>query len=156
MGKSASPKPNRTEKKQRNKTALVAPGSASPNDSKLSNDIVRFQNTSNEGMDLNTSAEVNQNIQKALASATIQKASSALRLDNNGESGDLIIENERLKTTIMVLNQKLNDWVDTEREMHKLRKNNRELTHICDQQVTEISNLKSDLSQRDSRISTNE
>ena len=70
----------------------------------------------------------NSAIQKGNTSATIQKANNALKLENNGDQGDLIIENERLKTTIMVLNQKLNDWVDTEREVAKLKKNNRELS----------------------------
>ena len=74
----------------------------------------------------------NKNVQKAMASAAIHKASSALGLEGSGESGDLVIENERLKTTIMVLNQKLNDYVDTERELTRIKKNNRELNLLCD------------------------
>ena len=46
---------------------------------------------------------------------------------NDVKSTDLIIENERLKTTIMVLTQKLNDRLDSEDEMLNLRKKNREL-----------------------------
>lgn len=35
-----------------------------------------------------------------------------------------MIENERLKTTILILNQKINEQTDTYQELNKLKKKN--------------------------------
>lgn len=70
------------------------------------------------------------------------------------EVGDLMIENERLKTTIMILNQKINEQTDTYQELNKLKKKNHELNALCDTYRDEVQNLKSDLSQRDFRINS--
>lgn len=59
---------------------------------------------------------------------TIEKASTTLKLDKAIDNGDLIVENERLRTTIMVLQTKLNDLLDSETEMNSFKKKNRELT----------------------------
>ena len=48
-----------------------------------------------------------------IADLTISKAKNALKLNSQMEVGDLMIENERLKTTIMILNQKINEQTDT-------------------------------------------
>lgn len=57
---------------------------------------------------------------------TLEKASTTLKLDKAIESGDLVVENERLRTTIMVLQTKLNDLLDSETEVNTLKKKNRE------------------------------
>ena len=56
----------------------------------------------------------------------------------------------------MVLTQKLNDHIDTEQEQNNIKKKNRELILANKMQTTEIQNLKSEISSKDSRISTNE
>ena len=56
----------------------------------------------------------------------------------------------------MVLNQKLNDQIDTEQEQNNTKKKNRELILANKMQATEIQSLKSEISSKDSRIRTNE
>ena len=73
---------------------------------------------------------------------TIMEAESSLKLISELKSGDLVIENERLKTTILVLNQKLNDWTDTQTEIFNLKKKNRELNMDSDKFRNEIQRLK--------------
>ena len=38
---------------------------------------------------------------------SINRASVSFKLEGGTEAGDLVIENERLKSTLMILNQKL-------------------------------------------------
>ena len=72
------------------------------------------------------------------------------------KAGDLVIENERLKTTILVLNQKLNDWTDTQNEIVSLKKKNRELNLDNDKFRNEIQRMKNQLCSKDCIISQNE
>ena len=65
------------------------------------------------------------------------------------KAGDLAIENERLKTTILVLNQKLNDWTDTQTEIVSLKKKNRELNMDNDKFRNEIQKMKNQLCSKD-------
>ena len=73
----------------------------------------------------------NSNVQDS-ANNTIKQARNSLKLETNMQNADLVIENERLHTTIMVLNQKLNDWTDTQLEVKNLKKKNRELAYDCE------------------------
>lgn len=87
---------------------------------------------------------------------TISEAQSSLKLTSELKAGDLVIENERLKTTILVLNQKLNDWTDTQTEILNLKKKNRELLMDSDKYRSEIQRLKNQLCSKDCIISQNE
>lgn len=77
-----------------------------------------------------------------------------LKLDTEKKVGDLVIENERLKTTILVLNQKLNDWTDTQSELQSLRKKNRELMRENDEFRNEVQTLKSEVCSNTHLITT--
>jgi uncharacterized protein (DUF3084 family) len=86
------------------------------------------------------------------ASQNIEKAQSKLKLKSELTVEELALENERLKTSVMILNQRLNDRADTETEVGILKKKNINLNKECDQLRLEIVNLKSDLSQKDYAI----
>lgn len=60
-------------------------------------------------------------------------------MGDGSEAGGLVIENERLKTTIMVLTQKLQTQTHTCDEMEKFQKSDR-------QQKNEIAELKAKVS----------
>lgn len=86
----------------------------------------------------------------------ITQAQQTLNIDTDLKAGDLIIENERLKTTIMVLNKKLNDWKDTESEQQILKKKFHELNVEKETQNGVIQSLKSQVSLKDNIITVKE
>ena len=55
---------------------------------------------------------------------SIKRASVSFKLEGGTEAGDLVIENERLKSTLMILNQKLKVGQDTDGIVDKLTKEN--------------------------------
>lgn len=69
---------------------------------------------------------------------SIVHASQAFKLQDGTEAGDLVIENERLKTTLQILQQKLKLQTDSDEQFAKLRKQVQELD-------TENSSLKSEV-----------
>ena len=90
------------------------------------------------------------------ASQKIEKAQNTLKLKSEMTIEELALENERLKTSVMILNQRLNDRADTETEVGTLKKKNLALTKECDSLREEIVNLKSDLCQKDYAIKSYE
>lgn len=55
------------------------------------------------------------------ASTAIQRSNASFKLEGR-EAGELKIENDRLQTTIMILNQKLKSQNDSEGQIAQLRK----------------------------------
>lgn len=62
---------------------------------------------------------------------------------------ELALENERLKTSLMILNQRLSDRTDTETELNTIKKKNIALAAECDELREEIQNLKGDNCQKE-------
>lgn len=61
------------------------------------------------------------NKQRASVAVTISRASQPFQLKDGTDAGNLVIENERLKTTIMVLSQKLQTQCVTHDETKSLQ-----------------------------------
>ena len=79
------------------------------------------------------------------AQVSIERASLTLKAKNDGKDGqDLAIENERLKTTLLVLNQKLNSQQDYEEQIQLVKKNYEEVGSELKQYKAEVSSLKAE------------
>ena len=74
---------------------------------------------------------------------TIGRASVKFELKDGSQAGELVIENERLKTSIMVLQQKLNVQDHTLDENEKLQKENTALLNENDELKVKVSGLES-------------
>ena len=79
------------------------------------------------------------------AQVSIERASLTPKAKNDGKDGqDLAIENERLKTTLLVLNQKLNSQQDYEEQIQLVKKNYEEVGSELKQYKAEVSSLKAE------------
>ena len=68
------------------------------------------------------------------------------------ETGDLVIENQRLITTITILNQKLSNYVDSDDELKKLRTKNKTLNMDNQKLQEQINQFKMDNSSLNGKI----
>ena len=64
------------------------------------------------------------------------RASVAFQMNDGSQAGELVIENERLKSTLLILNQKLKTNADTDGVISRLKTQ-------CSDKDQEIVNLKS-------------
>ena len=74
---------------------------------------------------------------------SIARASVSFNLADGTEAGDLVIDNERLKTTIAILNGKLKSQEDSEEIIRKLRGQNQDLERENTNLKSRISSLES-------------
>jgi len=72
------------------------------------------------------------------------RASVAFELKDGTEAGDMIIENERLKTTLGLLNSKLKMQTDSEEIIDNLKRKNREYDDENSSLKSEIAQVKSE------------
>ena len=70
-------------------------------------------------------------------------------MEGGTEAGDLVIENERLKSTLMILNQKLRVGQDSDGIIEKMTKENNTLRRDHDMA---ISKLRRENEERDSEL----
>jgi hypothetical protein len=73
-------------------------------------------------------------------------ASQPFKLTDGTEAGDLMIENERLKTSINILNGKLKTQEDTQGIINRLKDKNKQLEIDNQDLSTQITKLKSNVS----------
>lgn len=83
--------------------------------------------------------------QRESVADTIARASSKFQMGDGTEAGSLVIENERLKTTIMVLTQKLQTQTHTGDEMEKFQKNDRHQKNEIAELKAKVSGLEAEL-----------
>lgn len=86
------------------------------------------------------------NNQRKSVMNSIARASVKFELKDGTEAGELVIENERLKTTIMVLNNKLKVQDDTEKSNARLLKLQRQYEDEIDEYKADIDGLKINVS----------
>ena len=73
----------------------------------------------------------------------ITRASVKFELKDGSDAGNLVIENERLKTSIMVLQQKLKVQDHTGDENETLQKSDRKQKHEIKELRSKVSSLES-------------
>ena len=74
---------------------------------------------------------------------SIRRASVKFELNDGTHAGDLVLENERLKTTLTVLNQKLKNQNEFEGNMDAVKKRNQKLEEENTDLKSRISALES-------------
>lgn len=83
--------------------------------------------------------------QRASVANTIARASKAFSIDGNTDAAALVVENERLKTTIHVLQKKLEGLQYNDDETQKLRKEKNLHMDEIDDLKTKVSTLEAEL-----------
>ena len=101
-----------------------------------------------KGKQFRDSMKVNQdqmNKQRMSIQDTIKRASERFK-GASGDTGALVIENERLKTSIMVLTQKLQAIEHTNDSTKKLEVNERKFKHEADDLGQKVKMLEAEVS----------
>jgi chromosome segregation ATPase len=88
------------------------------------------------------------------ARETIARASESFQDQKGREVSDIVMENERLKTTLMIMNQRLKDHTDSQDQIAKLKRKNEEFYNLASALQKENQSLKSQNSSLESQVAS--
>ena len=90
----------------------------------LQNKVREFKTSVIKKIENQDSVKRTSNVRQSIARASVK-----FELQGNTETGEMVIENERLKTSLQVLNQKLKAQIDNEKVTDDLKVKNQSLNN---------------------------